>query len=309
MIKSFYLTAFALTLLSMNTALAGHSEGNGGDVCENRIKLIREDLSSWILRGGGDTLRLPPTTSAATYADLILANVKEASVSCVDQELVVGGNSKTCVNFVDTSGKKIVCNLSRFQTTSESDQYVLIHHEYAGLSGLEITTQGESDYSISNQISGSLEDQVVKKLVVRSQAPSVCRTESLVGTYAGTMETQEIPKWIRVKITIFPPMNPTPESTGCPRLRVIYSRPDLMPGVGTILSHGIYDPVAARLTIRNDSSATTGQPGNQDLHIRTLQLSESGFTGEMSWWKYYGPINVTKCSGDSVSRYGNCNLF
>ncbi len=51
--------------------------------------------------------------------------------------------------------------------TSESDQYVLVHHEYAGLAGIEISKGEDSDYQVSNQISGYLENQVIKKLAVK----------------------------------------------------------------------------------------------------------------------------------------------
>jgi hypothetical protein len=51
--------------------------------------------------------------------------------------------------------------------TDQSDQYVLIHHEYAGLAGFEVNDGESSQYEISNQISGYLEDQIVKKLVVK----------------------------------------------------------------------------------------------------------------------------------------------
>lgn len=33
-------------------ALAGPRETGGGDLCENRLKIVRDDLEAWILKGG-----------------------------------------------------------------------------------------------------------------------------------------------------------------------------------------------------------------------------------------------------------------
>ncbi len=62
---------------------------------------------------------------------------------------------------------RIECNYKRFNEASESDQYVLVHHEYAGLSGFETNKTDDSDYKISNQLTGFLESQVIKKLSVK----------------------------------------------------------------------------------------------------------------------------------------------
>jgi hypothetical protein len=52
--------------------------------------------------------------------------------------------------------------------TNDSDQYVLVHHEYAGLSGFEVNNGPDSTYLISNQISEFLVDEVVKKLAIKA---------------------------------------------------------------------------------------------------------------------------------------------
>ena len=99
--------------------------------------------------------------------------IQQARISCVDQTVFVGGVEKSCRNLYDCNGTaQIVCNAQRFTQTSESDQYVLVHHELAGLAGFEVTTATGSNYEISNQITSYQQDQVVKKLVVKSPSPS-----------------------------------------------------------------------------------------------------------------------------------------
>jgi hypothetical protein len=146
--------------------------GNGGDICENRFTSVRNDIHSWILLGGSAGLSLPQGISFAEYNQSMLANIASAKVSCTDQKLTIGQAEKTCINY-SSAGEQIliVCNTNRFMNTSENDQYILVHHEYAGLSGFEVNAGESSDYRISNQISGYLENAIVKKLVVRPSAP------------------------------------------------------------------------------------------------------------------------------------------
>ena len=98
----------------------------------------------------------------------MLGALDSATVSCTDLPITVAGSEKSCKNYYDLSGKaKILCNRNRFKTESESDQYVLVHHEYVGLANFETNEGPSSNYEISNQISGYLVDQVVKRLSVR----------------------------------------------------------------------------------------------------------------------------------------------
>jgi hypothetical protein len=170
-LSSLILTSLLLLQISP-TAFAGHKEGNGGDMCEDRIKVIRDDIASWIQKGGSKGLKLPGTTNLSEYDSEMLKNISSAQINCTSDKVFVGTIEKTCKNYLDESNTpQIICNALRLLRTSESDQYVLVHHEYAGLSGMEATNQGDSHYEISNQISGYLENQVIKKLVVK---PSSC---------------------------------------------------------------------------------------------------------------------------------------
>lgn len=146
----------------------GYDHDNGGDICENRFTEVRNDLSSWITKGGAASLRLPAGVSLETYVQQMLAKISTAKVSCIQAAVLVGSAEKTCKNFTDADGTlRIECNSKRFLETADADQYVLVHHEYAGLAGFEVNNGEASDYSISNQITEFLENQIIKKLVVR----------------------------------------------------------------------------------------------------------------------------------------------
>ena len=66
----------------------------------------------------------------------------------------------------------ILCNILRFKSTSESEQYKLIHHEYAGLAGVENNEGAASDYSLSTQITEYLTLQTVLKLGLKKASPN-----------------------------------------------------------------------------------------------------------------------------------------
>ncbi|MFL5814202.1 MAG: hypothetical protein ACJ763_11545 [Bdellovibrionia bacterium] len=180
MLNKFFVTAFALAAainsFASSNALASRGEGtgmgNGGDICEDRFKVVRDDIASWVLQGGSAGLALPQEISVEHYNAAILTQIANAKISCTDEKVMVGTAEKTCKNFVDSSGKsQILCNASRFKNTGSSDQYVLVHHEYAGLAGFEVNSDEESHYAISNQLTEYLRDQVVQKLGIKPRLP------------------------------------------------------------------------------------------------------------------------------------------
>lgn len=150
----------------------GREGANGGDICEDRFKIVRDDISKWLDDGGAVGLTFPSGVALDTYKTGMLKEISAAQISCVDDKIMIDNTEKTCKNFSDSKGvPQIVCNSKRFMGTEQSDQYILVHHEYAGLAGFEVNTGADSNYSISNQISAFLVDAVVKKLAV-SPAPS-----------------------------------------------------------------------------------------------------------------------------------------
>jgi hypothetical protein len=145
----------------------------GGDPCENQIKIIRSDLSVWIQKGGPKELRLPDGIFVDQYSTRMLQKIEKAKVRCVGQgdkdfPVEVYGTPKVCKFEVDSNqDSTITCDRSAFLALDESEQYVLVHHEYAGLAGIEIPLKDYSQYEVSNQITSFLENKIVKRLVVK----------------------------------------------------------------------------------------------------------------------------------------------
>ncbi len=148
----------------------GNSSGGGGDASEARVNEIRADLLNWINQGGAKNLTLPSEISYETYVAKMKKILKSQYVviSFTKNDIIVDREEKTCKNFYESNSiPKIICNIERFAQTPEAHQYSLIHHEYAGLVKIEDNQKGASDYEISNQLTGFLEEQVVLKLVVK----------------------------------------------------------------------------------------------------------------------------------------------
>ena len=168
-----------LLSLVLQTAIAETTTSGtrgGGDLCENRIKIIRDDLVDWISKGGPSTLKLPNEISVGQYTNDMMNVLSTTAVECVGKgdhghPVEINGVSKVCV--FDSGKNNIVCDFNKFTNTNESDQYVLIHHEYAGLANIEIPNVSDSNYSVSNQISGYLIDLVIKKLAVKPHLQSI----------------------------------------------------------------------------------------------------------------------------------------
>lgn len=147
----------------------GGQEGNGGDMCELRLKDIRTDIEGWITGGGWKGLDLRKEPYAAEYPDRMLKVTQAAKLSCTSDKIIVREHEKTCVNFENESGRlEVVCNIDRFMVqTQEAKQYPLVHHEFAVPAGFEQSQDGTSNYDVSDQLTGFLENQVVKKLAIK----------------------------------------------------------------------------------------------------------------------------------------------
>lgn len=178
-----FLLLAALLVSTTAFAIDGGSVSNGGDPCENRFYTVRDDINSWILNGGSKDLILRKELSLDKYNTGMLAQMKYGKISCTEDKVFVGAAEKTCKNYVTSDGAAIItCNINRFMNTSEADQYVLVHHEYAGLAGFEKNSAEVSNYEISNQISEYLEDTVVKKLSIRPTSNSAASKFDLLNS-------------------------------------------------------------------------------------------------------------------------------
>lgn len=159
---------FASSAFAVGPGGGGYDHGNGGDMCEYRFSVIRDDLKSWIVKGGAARLKLPAQVTVEHYVQTMLEKILTAKVSCVQETLSIGTAEKTCINYTATDGSlQIQCQRELFLATKDSDQYVLVHHEYAGLAGFEVNAAETSRYEISDQIAAYLEDKIIKKLAVR----------------------------------------------------------------------------------------------------------------------------------------------
>jgi len=176
------LTALNLVALASLAAHAGGTSGGGGDASESRVNEIRTDILKWISEGGAQGLRLPVTLTLASYEksmSSILAPhavvvgfvtaTQEAQTNDPELSVSVNGQPKTCRGFVSQKDSRphILCNSERFAQVSESKQYQLIHHEYAGLAGVEQNVGASSDYVVSSQITDYLVPETVLRLSVK----------------------------------------------------------------------------------------------------------------------------------------------
>lgn len=159
------------------------SEGvGGGDICENRIKEIRDDLASWIERGGHTDLKFSGLQTADLYKSAMLTQITAAKIQCIGQghsefPITINGIPKVCKFSFSSAGSFVTCDRKAFLELDESAQYTLIHHEYAGLSQMEIPLGADSTYHLSKQISSYLETKEVKYLAVKKyEAPYEMKT-------------------------------------------------------------------------------------------------------------------------------------
>jgi hypothetical protein len=166
----------AFAILTANTfasqshaAHEGGSSPGGGDMCEDRIKLIRDDIGAWINKGGPASLKLPAGITVSDYSQRIASAISKAQIECVTQgdqhyPVEVFGRPKVCR--FEPSENLITCDFVKFNSTNEVEQYRLIHHELAGLAGLELPDRADSHYGISNQITSFLKNEIVKRLAI-----------------------------------------------------------------------------------------------------------------------------------------------
>jgi hypothetical protein len=187
LMKGLLFTAFIISnLMTINYSYAaarGNSSGGGGDALELRINEIRSDLLNWVNDGGSKELHLPSTISQEEYVSQMtdILQPKKVIIGLVEKDdetndelkVTVDGEPKTCRGFISKidSMPHILCNIQRFKNTGESLQYKLIHHEFAGLVGLEQNTGAASDYQLSEQITDFLVVEKVLKLSVKRSAP------------------------------------------------------------------------------------------------------------------------------------------
>lgn len=194
------LTGLALTLVALPAfAKEGTNTGGGGDASEVRINDIRADILKWIGEGGAQALKFPQGITFESYhigMEKVLAphavvvsfvtTAQEVLAPQLSKKVMVNGQPKTCRGFISEEDQlpHILCNTERFAEVPEAQQYQLVHHEYAGLAGIEQNRGASSDYEISSQITDYLIPQTVWKLAVKK----VSRTEAKNGSIIECMD-------------------------------------------------------------------------------------------------------------------------
>jgi len=171
--------ALQFTAMSALALTLGGDSGGGGDTKEIPVDDIREEILKWINDGGGKDLIF---SHGITYDDyslkmkevleqhfVVISMVEKESDTDDELRVSIDGVLKTCRGFLSKKDFRphIICNLNRFKSSSFSDQYTLIHHEYAGLAGLEDNEGASSDYSISKQLSDYFFPKVVLGLSIK----------------------------------------------------------------------------------------------------------------------------------------------
>lgn len=182
----------AICLSSTLAIAGGNGVGNGGDPSEMRFNDIRVDLLNWIAHDGARSLNMPSRLSYQFYVSQMttfleahqvnvtfISTLQEMNSDYHGRRVVISGQPKTCINYTEiaSDGREafnILCNLERFSAAGEADQYRLVHHEYAGLAGIENNLGQASDYEISSQITTFLEPQTVLRLAIRNNAIPPC---------------------------------------------------------------------------------------------------------------------------------------
>ncbi len=194
------LLAMAVVIFAIQAWAAGSEGRGGGDLCEDRIQIIRTDFQSWIANGGANNLDLTKINFSVDYyntkmlGELLIAKIRCVGPGDAGYPVNINGTAKTCIFEKSAGLSQVICDIDKFQKNSETDQYVLIHHEYAGLSGIEIPDADVSTYEISNQISGFLQDQVIKKLAVKPLQKNVPMTFVTIKAGSFLMGDEDFPQ-------------------------------------------------------------------------------------------------------------------
>jgi hypothetical protein len=169
------IVAVGLVLGSGYSANAQMDRGNGGDPDVGKFRKIGSEIQSWIQGGYANKIILPAGVTLKKYVTAMDSAFNAYHVSFVDQSVSVRGLQRMCKNTNDrVNGPQIVCQRSlilRELNANNDGIYQLIHHEVAGIAGLEKNIGQESDTRLSDQISKKV---VVNRLPVEmGKAPFV----------------------------------------------------------------------------------------------------------------------------------------
>lgn len=204
--------ALVLTVLNLCSLSArahtgdGSVSGGGGDPWEIRFDEITHDIRKWISAGGAQGLVFPVGMTHESYRVAMsrviaphavvvgfVTDAQEARESDPERKVVVNGERKTCRGFLSNrdSMPHVLCNVERFNAAGEAAQYRLVHHEFAGLAGVEANRGASSDYQLSSQITDYLVVERVARLSVMKPAAYLRPLVKCVEKYDGKCQARD----------------------------------------------------------------------------------------------------------------------
>jgi len=154
------MTLLTFTQTTFAAQSMGNEKGNGGDSCELKMQETIEDIRQWLQKDQFQGMTYPNNVTATEYKEAMLDATKNLTLSCTQETLSLNNYEKTCIN----KGRTIKCNFKRFSALNEHQTYKLIHHELAGIAGLESNITEESRYELSDQVTSFLSLQKTLKL-------------------------------------------------------------------------------------------------------------------------------------------------
>src|ERR1700677_217513 len=101
--KNNMILALFVFIIGTNVAFGrGGKEGGGGDICQDRVEAIRNDISDWIEAGGAAGLKLPNGVTLDAYKQKMLKEIAltradgQHSIVCKKnpKDVVVGTSEK-----------------------------------------------------------------------------------------------------------------------------------------------------------------------------------------------------------------------
>lgn len=211
--KPQFLLTFVSSLIFSTLAVAGNGTSGGGDICEQKIQFVRDSIKSWIDKGGPRTLNLKPALTVESYSTLMKQQLGQANIRCVKPgdegyPVQIDGTPKVCRFDKSSNDSTITCDFASFagkNPMSLNDQFILIHHEYAGLAGLEKPTGDNSTYWISNQITSP--DRPLSAKIVFSgfkPAPEYTYEHDEVTVPFGPLKYEDNERFVHHKFSVSP---------------------------------------------------------------------------------------------------------
>jgi hypothetical protein len=88
------LVLLSIALLPFSS-FAEKEVGNGGDICEDHFKIVRDDIASWINNRGSSALSLPNGVTLDQFNRGMLMQISNAQISCTQDKVMIGNAEKT----------------------------------------------------------------------------------------------------------------------------------------------------------------------------------------------------------------------